>query len=69
MRQLYYDLVEFTVRNGLRISKVGALTAGKIDFENRILTINEGLVFAVRSVKEYQLNPTKKRFDKRPRFR
>ena len=59
MGELYYDLVEFMVRNGLRISEVGALTVDKIDFENRILTIDEGLVSAGRSVKDYQLNPTK----------
>lgn len=59
MGEIYLDLVEFMVRNGLRISEVGALTVNKVDFENKILTIDEGLIAAGRSVKNYQLNPTK----------
>ena len=67
--ELYYDLVEFMIRNGLGISEVGALTVDKIDFQNRILMIDEGIVSAGRSVKEYALNPKKNCLDKSPSFR
>ncbi|EOI55408.1 tyrosine-type recombinase/integrase [Enterococcus gilvus] len=59
MGRIYLDLVEFMVRNGLRISEVGALTVDKVDFENKILIIDEGLVAAGKSIANYTLNPTK----------
>ncbi|MDT2613286.1 tyrosine-type recombinase/integrase [Enterococcus dongliensis] len=56
---LYRDLVEFMIRNGLRISEASALTAEKIDFNNGILTIDEALVAAGRTVADYQVNAPK----------
>ena len=51
MGMLYLDLVEFMIRNGLRIGEVSALTIEKVDFSAKKLLINEGVVAAGRSVK------------------
>ncbi|MCB5951064.1 site-specific integrase [Enterococcus sp. BWT-B8] len=59
MGHLYSDLVEFMIRNGLRINEVGALTIDKVDFGSNQLIISEGLVSAGRAVKDYKLNATK----------
>ncbi|MFV0560902.1 MAG: tyrosine-type recombinase/integrase [Enterococcus sp.] len=59
MGKLYLDLVEFMVRNGLRIGEVSALTVQKVDFSANTLRIDEGLVAAGRSVKNYIYNPPK----------
>ncbi|EGP5001888.1 hypothetical protein OKO_00676 [Enterococcus faecium EnGen0056] len=59
MGKLYLDLVEFMIRNGLRIGEVSALTIEKVDFSAKKLLINEGVVAAGRSVKEYVRSPPK----------
>ncbi|MEI1231676.1 site-specific integrase [Enterococcus mundtii] len=59
MNKLYLDVVEFLIRNGLRIGELGALTIDKVDFTNCKLRIDEGLVAAGRTVKEYVRNPPK----------
>ncbi|MDV7743968.1 tyrosine-type recombinase/integrase [Enterococcus mundtii] len=59
MNKLYLDVVEFLIRNGLRIGELGALTIDKVDFTNCKLRIDEGLVAAGRMVKEYVRNPPK----------
>lgn len=59
MGSLYLDFVEFMIRNGLRVSEVGALTESKIDFEEKKLIINEGLIAGGRSIDMYAINPPK----------
>lgn len=59
MGYLYLDLVEFMIRNGLRISEIGALTVDKVDFNKKQIIVDEGLVTSGRAVKDYQLNATK----------
>ncbi|WP_420797810.1 tyrosine-type recombinase/integrase [Enterococcus hirae] len=59
MGGLYLDVVEFMIRNGLRIGEVSALTTEKVDVTKKIMVINEGVVSAGRSVKAYVRNPTK----------
>ncbi|WP_438843141.1 tyrosine-type recombinase/integrase [Enterococcus sp. AZ078] len=59
MGKLYLDVVEFMIRNGLRIGEVSALTTEKVDFSRKLLMIDEGLVSAGRTVKEYIRNPPK----------
>ncbi|MGM0124043.1 hypothetical protein IGI37_001417 [Enterococcus sp. AZ194] len=59
MACLYLDLVEFMIRNGLRISEVGALTGDEIDFINSQLTVKQGLIAGGRALKDYQINASK----------
>lgn len=56
MDKLYLDVAEFMVRTGLRIGEMSALTIDKIDFDRRTLLIDEGLIAAGRSVKNYVRN-------------